>query len=446
MPDLSLQISETRPKRDASACPGLFRIVPALDGGLCRIKLPLGQLAASQARAIAAVSERFGSGIVDATNRANLQLRGIKKNAESALIDSLLNAGLGPTDPNADDVRNVMVSPTAGFDPDQRIDTLPMARALLAHLQADIAFRALSPKFSVLIDGGERVAAVDHPHDIWLASLGDAEMALGIAGSPPAQDQDRTPFLVVPTSHAVESVTAAIVLFLDMAANNPGATRFRHLEADNALDRLGHIVGATARRKATWRRASPVSDGHIGIRAQRQAGAVFVGAMPPLGRFSPRMLIGIAAVSEEFGAGHMRLTPWQSILIPEIHESAAPRVVQALEALGLTCDPLSPLASMIACAGSTGCAASFSDTKADALALVHMLPAQGRTHRIIHLSGCAKSCASARTAEITLVASAPGTYELFHKTGGSGSRFGQSMARDVSIHDAGVRLRNVDAT
>ncbi|HDR9371805.1 TPA: precorrin-3B synthase, partial [Burkholderia multivorans] len=69
-----------------SACPGLVRIVAAADGGLCRIKLPGGRLDASQARAIAAAARRYGSGAIDATNRANLQLRGIRDGAADALV------------------------------------------------------------------------------------------------------------------------------------------------------------------------------------------------------------------------------------------------------------------------------------------------------------------------------------------------------------------------
>ncbi len=446
MPDLSLHMVETRPNRGASACPGLFRIVPALDGGLCRVRLPLGYLAANQARTVAAASERFGNGIIDATNRANLQLRGIKRGSEPALIDDLLGANLGPANPYVDDVRNVMVSPTAGFDPDQEIDTLPMARTLLSHLQTDNACRALSPKFSVLIDGGERVAAVEHPHDIWLASLDGSAMALGIAGSPPIQDRDRTPFLVVPASRGVESVIFSIALFLDAAARNPDVTRFRHMGSDNTLDRLGDFLGVSVQRDAAWRRAVPAPGGHIGIRMQRQAGLVFVGAMPPLGRLSPRMLVKLADVSEEFGAGDIHLTPWQSVLIPAIPDSMALHVVQTLETLGLICNPHAPLASMIACAGSPGCAASFSDTKADALALARALPVRDRASRVIHLSGCAKSCASARSADVTLVASAPGAYELFRKVEGSNNRFGQSMACNLSIRDVGKKLCNMDPT
>ncbi len=446
MPDLFPNTLEVRSNRGASACPGLFRIVPALDGGLCRIRLPLGQLAADQARAVATLAQRFGNGIVEATNRANLQLRGVAPDDGTALVEGLLDAGLGPAEREADDVRNVMVSPTAGFDPDQKIDALPIARALLTHLQSDADCRVLSPKFSLLVDGGESVAAIGHPHDIWLASLGDDAMALGIAGSPPGADQAHASFLVVPLARAVEAAQAAIGLFLDLAACNPDVTRFRHLASDGILDRLGQILDVAVQRNPEWRRASPVSGGHIGIRPQRHAGMVFVGAMPPLGRLTPQTLVGLADVAEAFGTGHLRMTPWQSVVIPGIRRTAAPHAVRSLEALGLVCDPQAPLASMIACAGSTGCAASFSDTKADALALARLLPAQIRTRRVIHLSGCAKSCASAATADVTLLASAPGTYELFREVKGSSGRFGRSMARELDIEDVGLRLRGVDAT
>lgn len=62
-----------------SACPGLLRIVPALDGGICRIKLPGGLISAPQALAVADAAERFAGGVIEATNRGNLQIRGIER-------------------------------------------------------------------------------------------------------------------------------------------------------------------------------------------------------------------------------------------------------------------------------------------------------------------------------------------------------------------------------
>jgi precorrin-3B synthase len=55
----------------------LWRIVAARDGGICRIKLPGGLLLADQAEAVADAAERFAGGVIEATNRANLQIRGI---------------------------------------------------------------------------------------------------------------------------------------------------------------------------------------------------------------------------------------------------------------------------------------------------------------------------------------------------------------------------------
>ncbi len=154
-----------------SACPGLLRIVAALDGGICRIKLAGGVISADQARAVAQAAERYAGGVIEATNRANLQIRGIGAQHQP-LIDSLLAAGLGPTAegsrcgselvgaPNpasaesdvsrvsgADDVRNLMLSPSAGIDARMLIDTRPLAAQILASLQGQPRFHQLSAKF-----------------------------------------------------------------------------------------------------------------------------------------------------------------------------------------------------------------------------------------------------------------------------------------------------------
>ena len=44
-----------------SACPGLLRIVQALDGGICRVKLAGGAITAAQAHALADAAQVFGA-------------------------------------------------------------------------------------------------------------------------------------------------------------------------------------------------------------------------------------------------------------------------------------------------------------------------------------------------------------------------------------------------
>ncbi|MSO54492.1 MAG: precorrin-3B synthase [Rhodospirillales bacterium] len=453
MPERSVtfDIAEARRGLRASVCPGLFRMVPARDGGICRVKIPLGELSAAKARAIAAAATRFGNGIIEATNRANLQLRGIRPADETALIESLLDADFGPTRPDADDIRNVMINPTAGIDLGQDMDARPLARALLAHLEASSACRALSAKFSILVDGGEDVAVVDHPHDIWLASLdGGSRLALGLAGSPPVRADDPTPFMAVRAEHAVEAVVALVALFVDEAAGDTTISRFRHVLArpsrDDIFDRLSRRVGRALERGATveaWRRRSPVRLGHVGVRPQRQTGVSFVGAVPPLGRVTPDGLARLASVAEERGDGTLRLTPWQSIIVPTVATPNAQAVMETLESFGLACRASQPLATMVACSGSPGCASGHADTKSDAVTLARTLGAAGEPAPRIHLSGCVKSCASIRVADITLVAVAPGLYDLFVKDSAAPDKFGHAVARHITVDDAGVRIRAI---
>ncbi|MGH8463634.1 MAG: precorrin-3B synthase, partial [Pseudomonas sp.] len=128
-----------------SACPGLLRIVQAKDGGICRIKLAGGALTADQADAVASAAERFAGGEIEATNRGNLQIRGIGSE-QAGLIEQLLAAGLGPRDAAGDDVRNLMLSPTAGVDPQMLFDTRPLAEQLLKTLETTPRLHQLSAK------------------------------------------------------------------------------------------------------------------------------------------------------------------------------------------------------------------------------------------------------------------------------------------------------------
>ncbi|MBO4968839.1 MAG: precorrin-3B synthase, partial [Pseudomonas sp.] len=87
-----------------------------MDGGICRVKLDGGSVTARQARAMADVAQRYASGVIEATNRGNLQIRGVGPQ-HRAMIEPLLAVGLGPTTAASDDVRNLMLSPSAGIDP-----------------------------------------------------------------------------------------------------------------------------------------------------------------------------------------------------------------------------------------------------------------------------------------------------------------------------------------
>ena len=206
-------MNEALPIRQ-SACPGLYRLAPARDGGICRVKVALGTLDAAQARALAIASRQWGNGIIEITSRANLQLRGIAATDGDALARHLLDAGLGATSSGADDVRNVMVSPSYGIDDQALLDTAPIARALLSLLDQRADFHALSPKFSILVDGGEATAPLHHPNDIWLAAVTRDTFALGLGGT--LRD---SPLGTVQAENVVATLATMIERFLAAGAS-----------------------------------------------------------------------------------------------------------------------------------------------------------------------------------------------------------------------------------
>ncbi|WP_460902901.1 precorrin-3B synthase [Paraburkholderia jirisanensis] len=465
-PAVDAPVSAATPR--ASACPGLVRIVAARDGGLCRIRLPGGALSADAADAIADAALAHASGVIEATNRANLQIRGVRAGEQQALIARLLAAGLGPAgvagvagvasaadtalaqpaNPAADDVRNLMLSPAAGRDPAALIDTQPLAEDILTLLRSEARFAALSPKFALQLDGGERLTMLGHPHDIWLAALpceDGPRLAFGLAGTIPVAPHQQTALAAVRPAQVPALVRALLDTFIELAT--PEMTRMRDLLAQHPAEAL--LERAAARldfallrgpQIAAWRRTPADAALRFGVQPQRESaseagrlsehpsghlpGRPFthasgasralsqVGGQPPLGRLDAATLRELATLAREAGNGTLRITPWQSVLLPDVPENHAQSALARLAALGFACERAQPFARLIACAGSSGCAKGLADTKADAAQLARSLPAAAE----VHLSGCVRSCAAAHPVPFTLLAVAPGRYDLYQRT------------------------------
>ncbi|BCQ25594.1 precorrin-3B synthase [Caballeronia sp. NK8] len=401
----------------ASACPGLTRIVPARDGGLARLRLPGGALSTHAARAVARAARACGSGVIEVTNRANLQLRGIRDDAHAALIDIALDAGLGPSTASADDIRNVMLSPLASDA------TRALAANIIDAMQADASLHALSPKFALQLDAGERLAMLDHPHDLWFSAFDDgARFAFGFAGT-----MSQCALGAVPRANLVTFAVRALHRFLALAT--PEEHRMRDLLARVGVAQFLEGFDFDADLQ-TWRRAPADASLRLGAHAEPHRATWYAGAQTPLGRLDAHTLEALADLADTRAEGLLTMTPWQSVLLPGIAQSDTHEVLQTLRALGLATDPRDPLARLIACAGSEGCAKSHADTKADAHRLAPLLPAHDETP--VHLSGCERSCAAAHPVPVTLYAVAPGRYD-FH-------RDGRIVARNLTIEEAAARL------
>jgi len=152
----------------------------------------------------------------------------------------------------------------------------------------------------------------------------------------------------------------------------------------------------------------------------------------------------VTELAQRHGDGSLRLTPWQGLLIPNVPDNEAGELLAALGQVGLLTDSAAPLANLIACTGSAGCARGLADTKHDALELAACLQ-QHDAHPPVHLSGCSRSCAAAHVAPYTLLAVGESRYQLFERTENK-TGFGQPLAPPMNIDEAGAWLAQHHAT
>lgn len=414
-----------------NACPGLSRMVMAKDGAIARIKLRLGRLSADQARSIAAIAERSDAGAIELSIRSNIQLRGIAPEHWDNVVSALHDAGLGAENSGADDIRNVMVSPTAGIDRGQIADVTELASSALDTLQANEAFYALSPKFSLQIDGGEDCAMVSHPGDIWLSAMDRKTYAFGLASSP-----DKPALGTIDARHALPFTEALLHRFLQQGSFARMKHLFETISPSQFLADLERELTFPILSANGWKRKAPTAFSHLGANRQRD-GSTYIGTMPLMGRLTPRQLSALADLSESV-KGELRLTPWQGVILPYVNETRVIDLTQKLRSLGLEMTAEAPHARLRACSGSSGCASALADTQTDGGKLATRL-SPGTSS--VHITGCAKSCAALAPLPHTLLARSAGRYDLyrqepFPQDGAGPSRFGRLLATDITVDEA----------
>ena len=393
-------------RRDA--CPSAHAPFEAADGALLRVRVPGGIIGSCGLRAIAAAAALSDNGIIELTNRANIQLRGFTATAAARALAVLIDADLVDPDDGADARRNVVGSPLAGIDTGELVDVRPTVAAVADVLTGWTG--AISPKFGVIVDGGGVSHLRGRRHDVVLGAVvvdGRVVFEVGFGEALPVGQQvdPCTPTLVVEVGDAARVVAVALGL-----SERP-ADVVKRLGRDGALTALSDAVGGRIVNGSRLERPALPSAAPIGV------GNGWVGGAPVLGRMDESALVALADFADRFGHGQVRITPWRSVVLPVRSDADVRALRVGLETIGMYTDVLAPAASVIACAGRTGCTSAEADTRADALALIARLPRGDRSAPTpIHLSGCPKRCASRSTAMLTLVAMA-GRYDVFDAAG-----------------------------
>jgi ferredoxin-nitrite reductase len=401
---------------------GLFHVAPAQDSFMSRLRIPGGALPTWQFRGVADLARRFGAGHVDATTRANLQVREIQAGDARDYLVGLADYGLVSRGSGADNIRNCTASPTSGFDPVELIETLPMARAMHHYILNHREMYGLPRKFNIAFEGGGRVASLEDTNDIGFKAvrfLGDeADLPAGVYFRPALggitghKDFARDTGVLLRPEECVEVAGAIVRVYLKNGdRTDRKKARLKYVLDDwgfpRFLEEVEKELGRPLPRVALDRCEAPAAEdrwAHVGFHPQKQPGKVYVGVVLPVGRMTSDQVDGLADIADRFGGRSVRLTVWQNLLIPDIARGDVEAVKLAIEALGLHWDASGVRSGLVACTGNAGCKFAGADTKRHAMEIAGYLEARLTLDRPIniHVTGCPNSCAQHYIGDIGL--------------------------------------------
>jgi precorrin-3B synthase len=365
-------------------CPGALRPMETGDGWLVRLHPRGGRLNAVDLRRIADLARRHGNGLVDITARGNLQLRGVRPETHHPLVAALLAARLADPDEGDGPQRLVLASPLAGRDPGDHVDAECMAAAVEVAC-ADIV--GLPAKTLIVVDGGglslDAVAC-----DLRLQAVIEGRIAIGLPDGR---------WLGAVSADEAPAATRALLGALAAAhRRDPGAVRrFRDMASgsiDLAVATMGLVLAAPpAARPAAIR---------VGVRWERGGTAAALAAAP-FGRLDADALEALANLAVCHQAHDIRTTPWRGVALTGLVDPVT--ALADLSAIGLIIDPADPRLAVQACPGSPACSRGEAPAQSDA-SLLAAAAATRIAHGVtLHVSGCAKGCAHAGRAGLTLV-------------------------------------------
>jgi len=365
------------------------------DGLIVRVRPRMGTLQPRELEAIAGMAQRHGSGLVDLTRRANIQLRGVEPENLDALWQELEQIGLLDDSAEAESVRNVMLSPLAGIDPHEILDVRPLARELEERVMNEDALRLLPAKFGFILDGGGVLSLDEERADVRLKAVGEGGTAMVAIGV----DRPNGPAWLGLAEPVGAAATAIDVAHAYLAATPDARRRMRDL-SDAAWHQLRSCLGPRLAGivASVGKRASRPMVGKV---VTGDGAIVAAGFAAPFGRLDAATLQLLARSAASLGLDEFRLSPWRSLFIAVPCEKTASAIIETAAGAGLIVDAADPLLLVDACPGAPSCCSTTLDTREAARRLVPILPQLGC--RTAHVSGCAKGCARSNPADLVLV-------------------------------------------
>lgn len=403
---------------------------------MIRIKVPYGKLKSNQLRRIAAVSDEYSRGRLHITTRQDIQIHYVDLNRTPELWAELEKDEVTVREACGNVVRNVTASETAGIDVDEPFDVSPYADALYKFFLRNPICQEMGRKFKVSFSSTDDDTGLSYLHDIgYIAKVKDGVrgfkvMVGGGLGSQPRHADVLFDFVetdkIIPIMEGVlrvfdrygerKSRAKARMKFL---LKDIGLEAFRELieQEQKAIEFKSVAIDADAYVASTPVELAEVPEVTIkdqqafeiwkstNLIPQKQEGYVAIGIKVLLGDFYTDKARLLADLVDKYGAGEVRLTLRQNIVIPFVKRELVPLFYTELEKLGFVEAGYNKAVDITACPGTDTCNLGIASSTGIAEELERVIKAEYPQYLknedlVIKISGCMNACGQHNMANI----------------------------------------------
>ncbi|RJF71353.1 nitrite/sulfite reductase [Deinococcus cavernae] len=410
---------------------GVYPQRPQEDGFLMmRVKVPTAELHADALRVIAGISEDFGRGLLDVTDRQAFQFHWLRIQDIPEILNRLDTVGLHTRGACGDTVRAVIASPLAGLDAREKIDVRPLARSMEGTLSGNKDFEDLPRKFKISLTGAPELEGIHLINDIGFLAHDvegpDGQKEVGfdvwVGGGlgAVAHLAQRLGVFITP-GEVVEVGRAITAAYRDHGYRvNRKKSRLKYLIKDMGAEKFRELVeteylGRPLRSGPPAPVARFGGSDVLGVNPQKN-GLNYVVLTTTVGRIDPEKARKLADLAERYGNGFLRTTAFQNMMIPHVKTEHVDALVAELQALELA--PKATLrGTTIACTGTQFCRLAQTETKARVAGMIDVLEPLHTdldVPFVINLTGCSNACTRYQVADLGFMGALRGDEEVYN--------------------------------
>jgi len=294
---------------------------------MLRIRIDGGQLTSEQLAAIGEIATTYGRDVADITDRQNVQLHWIRVEDVPVIWERLDAVGLNTTEACGDTPRVMLGCPLEGVAADNILDAGPALRATVDRYLGDPAFSNLPRKFKTSISGCTQHCTNHEINDVSFVGVigpdGTAGFDLWVGGGLSTNPMFAKRIGVFVRPDEVTEVWAGVCsIFRDYGyRRSRNHARIKFLMADWGPEKFREVLEQEYLERALpdgpTPDASPAHRDHLGLIEQAD-GKTAVGTTTKAGRTSGSALSKLARLASTFGAGRIRTTAQQGLIVLDV--------------------------------------------------------------------------------------------------------------------------------